>query len=265
MTAPLVVPGLAGKVVVVAGVGDGLGHAVALRSAAAGASVVLAARTAARLDAVAEEIRALGGTALTVPTDLTDAAAVEALAATTLAELGRIDTVVFNAFVQPPHRPLLATDETEIRSGLDINLLAALSVVRACAPALVEHAGSVVMVNSMVLHNRLPNYGAYRMQKAGLLALARSLSIELGPQGVRVNSVAPGYIWADKVQAMVGRQAARRGVEPTVIYDEIAADADLRRLPEPDDIAATVLFLASDLARAITGQCLSVDCGHTHT
>ncbi len=151
-----------------------------------------------------------------------------------------------------------------VRQGLDINLLAALNLTRKLVPALEKSQGSVVMINSMVLRNQLPNFGAYRVQKSGLLALARSLSVEMGPMGIRVNSVAPGYIWAERVQRMVEKQADQRGVEPAEVYAEIAADTDLRRLPEPDDIANAVLFLASDLARAITGQCLDVNCGHAH-
>src|SRR5690606_8882259 len=138
----------------------------------------------------------------------------------------------------------------------------ALNLVRELAPELERNEGSVVMINSMVLRNQLPGFGSYRVMKAGLLALARSLSIELGPRGVRVNSVAPGYIWADSVQRFFEWQAKKRGVDPSVIYAEVAAGTDLRRLPEPDDIANAAVFLASDLARAITGQCLDVNCGH---
>ncbi|QCQ93214.1 SDR family oxidoreductase [Rhodococcus sp. SGAir0479] len=255
---------LDGKVVVVSGVGTGLGRSVAVRGALAGAKVVLAARTEARLTEVAGEIRDLGGTAISVPTDLTDDASVTNLVESALAEFGTVDTVVHNAFVQPPHERLLDAEFDTVRQGLDINLLSALNLTRKLSPALERAQGSVVMINSMVLRNQLPNFGAYRVQKSGLLALARSLSVELGPMGVRVNSVAPGYIWADRVKRMVEKQAQQRGVEPSVVYAEIAAGTDLRRLPEPDDIANAVVFLASDLARAITGQCLDVNCGHAH-
>lgn len=255
---------LEGKVLVVSGVGTGLGRSVAVRGALAGARVVLAARTESRLTEVAEEIRDMGGTAVSVPTDLTDDASVTNLAESALAEFGVVDAVVHNAFVQPPHERLLDTEFESVRRGMDINLLAALNLTRKLAPALEKSQGSVVMINSMVLRNQLPNFGAYRVMKAGLLALSRSLSVELGPMGVRVNSVAPGYIWAERVQRMVEKQAGERGVDPSVVYDEIAAGTDLRRLPEPDDIANAVLFFASDLARAITGQCLDVNCGHAH-
>lgn len=255
---------LDGKVVLVSGVGPGLGRSLAVRSAVAGARVVVAARTESRLDSVVDEIRDLGGQAVAVPTDLTDAASVTNLAEHARAAFGRIDAVVHNAFVQPPRIRLLDAEPEDVRQGLDINLLAALNLTRELVPALVESQGSVVMINSMVLRNQLPGFGAYRIMKAGLLALARSLSVELGPEGVRVNSVAPGYIWADSVKTWFERQAAERGVDPSVVYDEIAAGTDLRRLPEPDDIANAAVFLVSDLARAITGQCVDVNCGQTH-
>jgi len=263
-TTPKPLPMLEDKVVVVSGVGPGLGRSIAVRSALAGARVVLAARTESRLTAVAEEVRALGGTALCVPTDLTDGDSVSALADRTLAEFGRVDALVNNAFVQPPHERLLDAEFDSVRRGIDVNLLAALDLTRKLAPALVESQGSVVLINSMVLRNQLPNFGAYRIMKAGLLALARSLSVELGPSGVRVNSVAPGYIWADSVKRMFEKQSEARGVPFQQVYDEVAAGTDLRRLPEPDDIANTVVFLSSDYARAIAGQCVDVNCGHTH-
>ncbi|MGQ5692822.1 SDR family oxidoreductase [Rhodococcus erythropolis] len=255
---------LAGKVVVVSGVGPALGRSIAVQSAAAGAKVVLAARTPERLESVATEIRDRGGIALAIPTDLTDVDSISSLAETALAEFGGVDCLVNNAFVQPAQVPLLDADMASIQSGIDINLLAALNVTRAFVPALTEAEGSVVMVTSMVLRNQLPGFGAYRIMKSGLLAMARSLSIDLGPKGVRVNSVAPGYIWADSVKNMFEKKAAAAGVDPKVIYDEVAAGADLRRLPEPDDIANAVVFLLSDSARAIAGQCLDVNCGHTH-
>ncbi|PTR19867.1 NAD(P)-dependent dehydrogenase (short-subunit alcohol dehydrogenase family) [Rhodococcus sp. OK519] len=266
-TAPAVraaLPMLEDKVVVVSGVGPGLGRAIAVRSAMAGAKVVLAARTEARLAAVADEVRELGGVALTVPTDLTNGDSVSALADAALAEFGRVDALVNNAFVQPPHERLLDAAFDSVRQGMDINLLAALDLTRKLAPALIESQGSVVMINSVVLRNQLPSMGAYRIMKSGLLALARGLSVELGPLGVRVNSVAPGYIWADSVKKMFEKQAAARGVPFQQVYDEVAVDTDLRRLPEPDDIADTVVFLASDFARAVAGQCVDVNCGHTH-
>lgn len=258
------IPLLEGKAVLVSGVGPGLGRSLAVRSALAGAQVVLAARTRSRLCAVADEIRSLGGEAAVVATDLTEEASVENLAEKAYGAFGRLDSVIHNAFVQPAPIQLLDAEPDDVRQGLEINLMAAWNLTRKLVPALVESQGSIVAINSMVLRNQLPGFGAYRIMKSGLLALARSLSVELGPRGVRVNSVAPGYIWADRVKGYFERLASERGVSPNVVYDEVAAGADLRRLPEPDDIANTAVFLASDHARAITGQCVDVNCGQAH-
>jgi NAD(P)-dependent dehydrogenase (short-subunit alcohol dehydrogenase family) len=102
------------------------------------------------------------------------------------------------------------------------------------------------------------------MAKASLLALAQSLSTELGPKGVRVNTVAPGYIWTDGLKAYFEYLASERGVPAQQVYDEVAAGIDLRRLPGPDEVADAVVFLASPLARAVTGHCLDVNGGEFH-
>ncbi|OLT33920.1 short-chain dehydrogenase [Actinomadura sp. CNU-125] len=255
---------LEGRTVLVAGAGPGLGRALALRSALAGADVVLAARSADRLNALAEEVTDLGRRALVVPTDLADDASIARLADTAVREMGRLDAVVYNANMQPPHESLVDGDMDAARSTADVNVWGALNLTRRLTPALRETKGSVVMVNSMVLYNRRPRFGAYRMMKAALLACARGLSVDLGPMGIRVNTVAPGYIWADKVQAHFERLAASRGMTPEEVYAEVAAETDLRRLPEPEAIADAVVFLFSDMARAITGQSINVDCGQTH-
>jgi NAD(P)-dependent dehydrogenase (short-subunit alcohol dehydrogenase family) len=252
------------KVVVVAGVGPGLGQAVAVRAAQAGADVVLAARTESYLAEVAGKVTAAGRRALAVPTDITDDVACGRLADAAVAEFGRVDALVNNAFAMPPMRSLGKVELDDLRDNFDVNVLGALRLTRLLTPALTASGGAVVMVNSAVLrHSRRP-FGPYKMAKAGLLAVAQNLASELGPQGVRVNSVAPGWIWADSLRWWFDYQAGKRGVPAEQIYEETAASTDLRRLPEPDEVADAVLFLASDLARAITGQCLDVNCGEFH-
>jgi len=252
------------KVVLISGVGPGLGQALALRSALAGADVVLAARTGSRLTELAGKVAATGRRALVVPTDITDETAAAALVRTAIDEFGHVDTLVHNAFVMPPMRDLGAVDLAEIRASFETNVFAALRLTQLLTPALIAARGSVVMINSAVLRHSRRTFGAYKMGKASLLALAQSLATELGPKGVRVNSVAPGYIWADQLRGYFDYLAARRGVSAQQVYDEIAATIDLRRLPEPDEIADTVVFLASELARAVTGQCLDVNGGEYH-
>jgi NAD(P)-dependent dehydrogenase (short-subunit alcohol dehydrogenase family) len=120
------------------------------------------------------------------------------------------------------------------------------------------------MINSMVVRFSQLGMGPYKLAKAALLAMAQSLATELGPQGIRVNSVAPGHIWGDSLKWYFGYLAHKRGVSVEDIYRETADGIDLGRLPEPDEIADAVVFLASPLARAITGQCLDVNCGEYH-
>jgi NAD(P)-dependent dehydrogenase (short-subunit alcohol dehydrogenase family) len=252
------------KVVIVSGIGPGLGRSIAIRSAEQGADVVLAARTESRLEEVAKEVTALGRRAVAVPTDVTDPAAAERLVAATLDAFGRADALVHNALAMPPIKDLGVVDLDAVRISFDTNVLAALRLTRLFTPALIESAGSVTMINSMVVRFSQRTMGPYKMTKAALLAAAQSLASELGPQGVRVNSVAPGHIWGDSLQWYFGYLAKKRGVEPQEIYDETAANTDLRRLPLPDEIADAVVFLSSPMARAITGQCIDVNCGEYH-
>jgi NAD(P)-dependent dehydrogenase (short-subunit alcohol dehydrogenase family) len=255
---------LEGTVVVVSGVGPDLGRSIALRCARAGADLVLAARTAARLDEVAKEVTALGRRAVAVPADITDEASAAGLAGAAVAAFGRVDTLVNNAFAIPPMTSLADADLGTFRTAYETNVLAALNLTRLLTPALAEQSGSVVMINSAVLRHSRVTFGGYKMAKSALLALAQSLATELGPQGIRVNSVAPGWIWGGTLQWYFGYLAGQRGVTRQAVYDETAATTDLRRLPEPDEIADAVVFLASPMARAITGQCLDVNCGEFH-
>ncbi|MFR9752333.1 SDR family oxidoreductase [Nocardia sp. 004] len=252
------------KVVVVSGVGPGLGRAIAVQSAKAGADLVLAARTEARLTEVAKEITELGRRAVVAVTDINDEAAAAQLVETAHSAFGRVDTLVNNAFAIPPIADLADVDLDQVRAGFETNVLAALRLTRLFVPALTETKGSVVMINSAVLRHSRRTFGPYKMAKAGLLALAQSLATELGPKGIRVNSVAPGYIWADNLKWYFNYLAQQRGITAEEVYAETAKTIDLRKLPEPDEIADAVVFFASTMARAITGACLDVNAGEYH-
>ncbi|MFD6396768.1 SDR family oxidoreductase [Nocardia sp. NPDC060249] len=255
---------LDGKVVVVSGVGPGLGRSICLEAAAAGATVVLAARTESRLLEVAAEIEAAGGATLSVPTDITDEAAVQNLVARTVDTFGRVDALVNNAFSVPSMKPLDRTDFDHIRSSLDMTVLGGLRMTQGFAPALAEAKGAVVMINSMVVRHSEPRYGSYKLTKAALLAMSQTLATELGGKGVRVNSVLPGYIWTDQLKWYFGQVAEKYGITVEQVYEQTASKSDLKRLPEPDEIARAVVFLASDWSSAITGQTLDVNCGEYH-
>lgn len=252
------------KIVVISGVGPALGRTLALRCAAAGADLVLAARTQARLDEVAKEVTDLGRRAVTVATDITDQDSAEHLVAASVEAYGRVDTLVNNAFSVPSMKPLARTDFQSIRDAVELTVLGALRLTQLFTPALEESKGSVVNINSMVLRHSQERYGSYKMAKAALLAMSQSLATELGPKGIRVNSVAPGYIWGDTLKGYFAHQAEKYGMTVEQIYEATAANTDLKRLPETEEVADAVLFLASPMASAVTGQCLDVNCGEFH-
>jgi len=255
---------LADKVVVVSGVGPGLGRAIALRCAGQGADVVLAARTAQRLEDVAGEVRGTGRRALAVPTDITDADSAATLRDAAIGEFGGVDALVNNAFAIPQRRAFAETDFQHMRDAIELTVFGALRLSQLFTDALAEAKGSVVNINSMVLRHSQPRYGPYKLAKSALLSMSESLATELGPQGVRVNSVAPGYIWGPTLQGYFEHKAPQYGITAQEMYEYTAANTDLRRLPEPDQIADAVVFFASPMAAAITGQCLDVNSGEYH-
>jgi NAD(P)-dependent dehydrogenase (short-subunit alcohol dehydrogenase family) len=252
---------LENKVVVISGVGPALGTTLARRCAEAGADLVLAARTAERLTEVADQVSALGRRALAVSTDITDDEQVANLVTRSLEEYGKVDVLINNAFRVPSMKPLADTTFAHIRDAIELTVLGALRISQGFTPALAESKGSVVNVNSMVIRHSQPKYGAYKMAKAALLAMSHSLSTELGAQGIRVNTVAPGYIWGGTLQSYFSHQAGKFGTTVEEIYNAAAAGSDLKRLPTEDEVASAILFLASDLASGITGATLDVNCG----
>ncbi|MHA3019192.1 SDR family oxidoreductase [Mycobacterium sp. BMJ-28] len=252
---------LTGKVVVISGVGPALGTTLARRCAEAGADLVLAARTVERLEEVSAQVTALGRRALAVGTDITDAAQVDNLVATSIAEFGKVDVLINNAFRVPSMKPFAKTSFDHIRDTIELTVLGALRLIQGFTPALTESKGSVVNVNSMVVRHSDPKQGAYKMAKSALLAMSQSLASELGEAGIRVNSVLPGYIWGGTLQSYFEHQAGKYGTTVDEIYKAAAANSDLKKLPTEDEVASAILFMASDLSSGITGQTLDVNCG----
>jgi NAD(P)-dependent dehydrogenase (short-subunit alcohol dehydrogenase family) len=254
---------LSGRVALVSGIGPGMGRDISLALAREGAELVLAARTEAKLAEVAAEVRAAGRRALAVPTDIAKLADCARLVERAVAEYGRIDVLVNNAFQMGGFVPLeKATAEDWLRP-LQVNLIGSMQLTREVIPVMkAQRRGSIVVINSMVVRDVLPNMGTYAASKGALLAATQGLARELGGSGIRVNSVVPGYIWGPSLQAYFAHQAKQRGVEPEVVYEEVAAQTALHHIPTSEEIADAVVFFASDLSRVITGQSLDVNGGH---
>lgn len=254
---------LEGKVAIVSGVGPGMGRDVALLLAEHGADVVLGARRTETSEAVADEVRALGRRAEVVRLDITDPELCDAAVAAATGELGGLDILVNNAFQDGNRKGFLDAPLEEWRQTMDVNFWGTLQMTRAAVPAMIERGGGrVVMVNSMSAHRIEARYGAYAASKGALETATKTLAIELGGHGIRVNGIHPGYIWGDSVEWYFGHLGKKRGISGEEVYREVADETCLKYLPHSQEIAGSVLFFASDLSRPVTGQSLDVNCGH---
>ncbi|MHB8511678.1 MAG: SDR family oxidoreductase [Actinomycetota bacterium] len=251
------------RVAVVSGIGPGLGRDTALALAREGCNVVMGARRDKHLQKVATEIESLGRKAEWLPTDISSKPQCEALAKAALSAFGRIDILVNNAFVQPPFETIEENDIGVWRDAFEVNVLGTVQMTKAVIPAMKEQlAGSIVFINSMSQRRIQARFGAYAATKAALITTVQTLARELGEYGIRVNSVVPGYIWGRALEWFFGQLAQQRGITAEEVYEEIAAETCLHRVPTSEEIADAVLFFASDLSRAVTGQALDVNAGH---
>ena len=258
------IPLLEDKVIVLSGVGPGLGRALGEQAALMGADLVLVSRTEKRLEKMAAVVREHGRRALVVPTDITDEDSRKRLVDAALEEFGRVDCLINNAFGIPPMDPITTLELDGLRAAQETNVFAPLRLSSLFADALAESKGSIIMLNSCVVYSSQPEYSGYKLSKGTLEHLASSLATELGPRGIRVNSVAPSYIYEDVNKAYFDWIAQETGRTHEEVYAEKAEPTDLKRLATPDEVANAALFLASDLASAVTGVMLNVDCGEFH-
>ncbi|MGA8255316.1 MAG: SDR family oxidoreductase [Nocardioides sp.] len=257
-------PVLAGKVIVISGIGPGLGKSLAEEAAKMGADLVIASRTESRLDEIGALCESYGVKVAKVVTDVTDEDSRVNLRDKTLEAFGRVDCVINNAFTIPPMDPITQIKPSALAKVNETNVFAPLRLSALFADALAESKGSIIMLNSCVSFSSQPEYAGYKLSKGALEHLASSLATELGPRGVRVNSVAPSYIYEDVNRGYFDFLGAVESKTHEEVYAEKAAPTDLKRLASSEEVARATLFLASDLASAVTGQMLTVDCGEFH-
>jgi len=252
---------LDGKVAIVTGVGPGIGKATALAFAEQGAKVALGARNEDKLKDVAREIEALGREALPQSTNIAEADSCNALAQATLDRFGRIDCLVQNAFMHPGFDTIEDSDPEAWRRSFKVNVIGTLQMCQAVLRHMKEDA-SIVVTNSMAARKAGPDGGAYTSAKGALLAFVRTLATEVGPRGIRVNSVVPGYVEGPNLQVFYDRRAQEEGRPSDEIRRELHDEPVLRRIVSPEDVAGAIVFLASDLSHGITGIALDVNGGH---
>lgn len=261
---------LTGKAAVITGIGPGIGRATALAFAREGADLAIGARTEATLKELAGEIEDLGRRCVYHPTNIADADDCAALAQTALEGLGKIDVLVQNAFMSPAFSSAVDSDPEEWRRSYKVNVIGTLQMVQACLPHMGEGA-SIVITNSMASRNVPPHPGAgplssgtaaYAGAKAALLSMVRSLTRDIGPRGIRINSVVPGWVHGPSLDVYFEWIASEQGITTEQALANIAEQTALKRIVSPEDVAGAILFLASDLAHGITGQAIDVNAGH---
>lgn len=248
---------LEGKVAVVTGAGSGMGRAGSVAFAREGAAVVLAEIDAERGERVAETIRAAGGRALVVPTDVTSGPAVEAMVARAVAEFGRVDVLYHCAvdvhFVNHQDCRITEMDDAVWQRMLDLVLTGTFHVCKHVGRQMIaQRSGSIVLTATTDALIGVAGLDAYTAAKGGVVALTRSLAAGLAPDGVRVNTVCPAFV----------------ATEPQMLWlDDPASQAAIQSLhllpiPSPEDVVPFVVFLASDESRAMTGGIHPVDAGY---
>ena len=240
---------LGGRVALVTGGSRGIGKAVALELARSGADVVVGATRPERAEAAAAEVRGLGRRAGTVIGDLSDPAVAEAYVGGAVEQMGGLDILVNNAGIWEGAAAEAVTPQVLHRT-MSLNLAAVFFLCRHAVPHLRRSpAGRVVNVSSTASLMGEPFHSPYAASKGGMDALTRSLAVELGPEGITVNSVAPGWTRTDMAEADLD----------TEFGEKLIASIPTRRVAEPEDVAYAVCFLASDRARHINGVTLPVE------
>jgi NAD(P)-dependent dehydrogenase (short-subunit alcohol dehydrogenase family) len=244
---------LESKAAIITGASRGIGRAIALRLAGAGARVVVSSRKLESVQAVADEIVASGGRALAVQAHVGHMQEVQALVEQTLATFGRLDIAINNAATNPHFGPLLTADEGQWDKILDTNAKGAFRLCKAVVPHMeAQGGGKIINLTSIAGLRPSPGMGMYGISKVAVIMLTQVLALELGPSNIQVNAIAPGVIRTRFSQLL---WQTPQIAEPTL------AHMPLGRFGEPEDVAGLALYLASSGADYVTGGVFLVDGG----
>jgi NAD(P)-dependent dehydrogenase (short-subunit alcohol dehydrogenase family) len=247
---------LEGKVAIITGSSRGIGEAIAHEMADEGAKVVLVSRKIEGLEAVAKKIRAGGGEATPIACHVGHDGAREAMLEQTIDTYGKIDILVNNAATNPHFGPMLTIDWGAWDKTFEVNVKGYFGMTRLVVNHLQQRKakGSVINVASVMGQMAAPLQGVYGMTKAAVISMTRTLAMELGPAGIRVNAIAPGLIETKFARALVENDAFR-----SMIVERTA----VKRIGQPEDIAGAAVYLASNESDYLTGHVMVIDGGWT--
>ncbi len=250
------------KVAIVTGGGIGIGRAISGAFAAEGAAVVVAARTLSRLNGVVGEIKAKGGRAMAVPTDISDEKQVQNMVAQALSEYGRVDILVNNSGVGGPTANVVDMDLDEWSKVLAVNLTGTMLCTREVLKAMIgRRSGCIVNIGSEGGRSGYPMRSPYCVSKMGIIGFTETLAIEVGEYHIRVNCISPAAVQGERIGNVIKARAEALGISHEEAMARMTRNYSLKRITDPSEVAAAAVFLASDESSAVTGQTLPVNCG----
>ncbi len=261
MTGPT--PMLEGKTVLIAGVGKGLGSEIAEAAFREGARVVLGARTLAVLEDEANNLDASGERVLACRLDVADPQSCSEFVAAAAQKFGHVDVLVNLAALDNVFGGVQGANWDDWHKMFEVNVFGSLYMIEASLPSFSPDGGAIVFVGSQTMYDppaRMPQAG-YAASKAAMIGAMRHLTIELGRKRIRLNNVAPGWMWGPPVEGYVKWTAKKNGVPEEEVLADLTKDMALGEMATDGDVAEAVIFLASDRAHGITGQSLLVNAG----
>ncbi|MCK4925837.1 SDR family oxidoreductase [Candidatus Aerophobetes bacterium] len=253
---------LEGKVALVTGGGKGLGRAISLAFAREGADVAMAARTKSPLEETAEEIRKMGRRAYPFVADISDEDQVNEFVSSAVSYLGRIDILVNNTGIAGPTVPVANLAMEDWDRVLAVNLTGAYLCAKAALKHMIKNkSGNILNISSTAGIKGLWRRAPYVVSKSGILGLTKTLALEVGVHGIRVNAICPGPVEGERMDRVFRARAKAMGISPDMARKRAMDEAALRRLVSPEEVARTAVFLASSDSEGITGQVIRVDAG----
>jgi len=250
------------KVAIITGGGHGIGKAIALAYAGAGAAIVLAARSVAPMEETCAELKRRGARALHVQTNVVSEPDCERMVAQTIGAFGRVDILVNNAGVAGPTARLTEVSLAQWQEVMDINLTGCWLASRAALPAMARQgAGQIVNISSLAGREAYPMRSPYAASKWGLIGLTQTLAAEWGRSGIRVNAICPGPVAGARIEQVIRDRAKAMGLSEEQVRRAMLGRTALDRMVTEEECARVALFLVGPESAGVTGQSINVDAG----